>query len=267
MSEPREELSAEEIRQGLKSSFIGAQVHAYAKTSSTMDRAVEAARAGAPEGALFVADEQTAGRGRFGRAWVSPPGSQIMISLVLRPKSEWLHQLNMAVPMAVARAVERTTGLKPMIKWPNDVQLGGKKMAGLLVDVTGRDGQTEFAIIGIGLNVNFDPAKHPEIAAMATSISKELGRPAARLPILRALLEEFESLYERVKRGERLTQEYRAKLATLGQRVRVTWATGTAQEAKLEEGTAVDVDDAGALTIRREDGTKTQVVAGEVSLR
>jgi BirA family biotin operon repressor/biotin-[acetyl-CoA-carboxylase] ligase len=267
MSAIGEELTAEAIAKGLGTHTFGRHVHVYAKTSSTMDRAIEAARAGAPEGALFVAEEQTAGRGRFGRAWVSPPGSQITISLVLRPQSAWLHQLNMAAPLAVVRAVERATGLQPAIKWPNDVQLAGKKLAGLLLDVTVRDGETEFAIAGIGLNVNFDPGKYPEIAAIATSISKQLGRTTPRLPILWALLEEFEALYQRVQRGEKVTGDYKAKLATLGTQVRVTWATGTADEAKLEEGTAVDIDDAGALILRRNDGFLAHIVAGEVSLR
>ncbi len=267
MSEVREEITAAAIQSGLRTHYTGAQTHVYARTTSTMDRALEAARAGAPEGALFVADEQTAGRGRFGRNWVSPPGSQIMLSIVLRPSGEWLHQLNMVVPLAVARAVEKTTGLKATIKWPNDVQVDGKKLAGLLLDATVRDGTPDYAIAGIGVNVNFDPARHPEIASIATSISQQLGRGVPRLPILRAILEEFEGLYERVKRGEKVTRDYRATLSTLGTQVRVTWATGTAQEARLEEGTAMDVDDSGALILRRADGSITQVVAGEVSLR
>lgn len=267
MSEVREEFTAAAIQNGLSTRYIGAQTHVYARTTSTMDRALEAARDGAPDGALFVADEQTAGRGRFGRAWVSPPGSQVMLSIVLRPKGEWLYQLNMVVPLAVVGAVQKTTGLKPTIKWPNDVQIGEKKLAGLLLDATVRDGKPDCAIAGIGVNVNFDPSRHQEIASIATSISQQLGRAVPRLPILRAILEEFEALYERVKRGEKITGDYREKLNTLGRQVRVTWAAGTSQEAKLEEGTAVDVDDAGALTLRRADGSMIQVVAGEVSLR
>ncbi len=264
MTGPGRALSAEAIRAGLPTRSIGRRVVYQTSVTSTMDVATAEARRGAPEGTIVVADHQTQGRGRFQRAWVSPPGASVYLSIVLRPAPERLLALGIVASLAVARAVERETGLRPSIKWPNDVEIGGRKLAGILVDSVMKDAGVEFAIVGIGLNVTLDPSRHPEIAATATSLARELGRPADRLAVLRALLVELDALYDQTNAGQSLVAEWRARLSTLGRRVRVTWP---GDPSSAEEGVAEDVDADGALLLRRDDATLARLIAGEVSLR
>ena len=263
----KDELSAASVREALATRYVGRNLIYLDSTTSTQDRARWEAEAGAPEGTTVVADEQTAGRGRFQRSWVSPRGRAIYLSLVLRPRPAELLKLNMVASLAVARAVRAVTGLEPQIKWPNDVQLSGKKLAGMLVDTAMQEGSVDYAVVGIGLNVGLDPSQHPEIADIATSLSWELHSPVQRLPVLSALLLYLEKLYESVKRGESLLAEWKPCLGTLGQSVRVTWPGDAEKKSLVEEGIAEGVDEEGALLLRRADGSVARVIAGEVSLR
>ncbi len=259
-------LSLERIQAGLRTRRFGRRLVYRETLSSTMDLAAEEARAGAPEGTAIVAGRQTKGRGRFQRAWVSPPGENIYLSLVLRPALGHLPRLGIVAALAVVRAVERQPGLRATIKWPNDVELHGRKLAGILIDSTLRPGGVDYAIAGIGLNVNLDPSQHPEIATIATSLAQAAGRPLDPAPVLQALLEEFEALYERPDLPG-LLPEYRQRLNTLGKRVRVTWPGDRADKSLDEQGVAEDVDEDGALVLRRDDGSLVKLPAGEVSLR
>ena len=188
----KDDLSAASIRKALATRYVGRNLIYLDSTTSTQDRARREAEAGAPEGTTVVADEQTAGRGRFQRSWLSPRGRAIYLSLVLRPGPAELLKLNMVASLAVARAVHAVTGLGPKIKWPNDVQLSGKKLAGMLIDTAMRESSVDYAVVGIGLNVGLDPSQHPEIADIATSLSWEMQSPVQRLPVLSALLLEME---------------------------------------------------------------------------
>jgi BirA family biotin operon repressor/biotin-[acetyl-CoA-carboxylase] ligase len=223
-----------------------------------MDVAQEGARSGVPEGATYVAEEQTAGRGRLGRHWVTPPGSSLALSVILRPTLERLPRLTLVGALAVATAIEEITALRPAIKWPNDVKLDGRKVAGVLVDSAFQGGQG-YAVMGIGLNINFDPDTEPEIAAVATSLSKQAGRPLPREETLATLLEQLERWYLAPK--EEALAAWRARLETLGQRVVVQWRD------VWEEGLAEATDDDGRLVLRRDDGSTVVLAVGEVSLR
>ena len=223
-----------------------------------MDVAREEAVAGAPHGAVVFAEEQTAGRGRFGRRWVSPAGKNLYLTLVLRPDAGRLRRLSMVAPLALCRAIESVTSLRPAIKWPNDVLVGERKLAGVLIEGESSGADLLFALVGIGLNVN-DPIDDPDIAGIATSLSRETGIETPREPVLAALLNELEGAYSAPSAD--LYGEWRSRIAILGQPVRLTFRD------EVYEGTAEDVDDEGSLILRLTDGTQKTFEAGEVTLR
>jgi BirA family biotin operon repressor/biotin-[acetyl-CoA-carboxylase] ligase len=164
----------------------------------------------------------------------------------------------MVVPLAVCRAVEAVTALRPVIKWPNDVLVGGRKLAGVLIEGESSGAELLYALAGIGLNVN-DPIDDPEIAGIATSLSRESGEETPRELVLAALLNELEDAYNATP--DDLYSGWRSRIATLGQSVRLTFRD------EVYEGTAEDVDDEGSLILRLADGTRRTFEAGEVTLR
>lgn len=240
--------------------LIGREVLYYPRLPSTMDEARRLAQEGAKEGTVVVAGEQTAGRGRYGRRWCSPQGA-LALSVVLRPTLPLLPGIGMAAPLAVVYALKRGWGVAAGLKWPNDVLLKGKKLAGILVESGVRGGEVDFAILGIGLNVNLDPQAFPEIAQTATSLSMEIGREISPWDALPLLLEELDRLYLALKAGEPVFQWWREKLETLGQAVRVSGPQG------VLEGIAEDVAPDGSLMLRLPDGRLLPLYSGEVTLR
>ena len=230
--------------------------------TSTNDLARALAAQGAPEGTLVLAEEQTAGRGRLGRAWLAPRGTSLLFSLLFRPAllPSQAFRLAMLCSLAAARAIETVTALPIHLKWPNDLVLRGQKLGGVLSESSFTGERLDFVIVGLGLNVNLDVSTLPEIAATATSLSAALGRPVARLPLLQRLLQEIEAGYGDVVQGEALRAAWAARLSTLGQMVRVTGGTE-------EEGMAEGVDADGALLLRRADGTLGRITVGDVTLR
>lgn len=257
-------IDAESIRAALTTTVMGCRVDYLPSTHSTMDDARRAAAEGAPDGTLIVADEQSAGRGRFERTWVSPPGVNLYLSLLLRPSPEVASQLAMMAPLALARALRRVAageGGHVTIKWPNDVRMGGRKIGGILIESSlAQDGADGFSIVGIGVNVNYDPAEHPEIREIATALLGELGRRVPRLELLSALMEETEELYLALREGGSVREEWASMLDTLGQHVSVTWGDA------VYEGVAEGVDDEGGLLLRLADGAVVSLSAGEVTL-
>ena len=256
-------LSSEIVLKALHTSILGSRVDFFPTTTSTMDEARRAALDGAPEGTLALAEEQTQGRGRFQRTWVSPPGANLLFSLVLRPGLEASSQLSMMSSLALATALGRLvpTPSQVSIKWPNDVRVGGRKIGGILIEGSAAaEGSRGFAIVGMGVNVNFDPGDYPEIRDIATSLRRELGHPFPRLDLLTAVLEEMESLYVGITKGDSVRERWASTLDTLGRRIQV--ASGDA----VYEGYAEGVDDDGSLLMRRDDGSVQTLAAGEVTL-
>jgi len=228
---------------------------------STMDLARDAARHGAAEGAVALADEQTAGRGRLGRSWITPPGVNLSCTLLLRPKTlPAFRQLAMITPLAIVEAVEMLAGVRCDIKWPNDVQVRGKKLAGVLIEAE-TDGAAPFALVGAGINVNFDPSAYDEIRDIATSLLAETGREHDREALLAEYLLRFERLYAGATDAEFVRDRWRARLVTLGQRVTATTPAGATG------GIAEDVDEDGSLLIRTDAGALVTIEAGDVTLR
>lgn len=241
--------------------LIGRRVVYLDQAGSTNEVAKGLARRRASEGTIILAEDQRFGKGRLGRTWSSPPGSSILLSVILRPSVSVLPKLTMLASLAVARAVEKSTGLAALIKWPNDILIGGKKAAGILIEAELEGARPRFAVVGIGLNVNFEVRTVPEIPETATSVSLELGREFSRQDLLLTLLEELEIAYLTLKAGSPIEQEWKARLETLGRRV---WVTGLGPP---QEGVAEDVDEYGRLLLRRADRSLVALSEGDVSLR
>lgn len=277
----QDELHEAAVRADLTTAWLGRPYHYAATLDSTNERmktwAVQAAAdASYPAGAVLLTDFQSAGRGRLDRRWEAPPGSSLLLSVLLRPpwparRGPWL---TMLAGLAVVEAIEAVTGIPAGLKWPNDVVLAGaddsaagswRKVCGLLLDVTldAAGERLESAILGIGLNVNIPAAALPKAATPATSLLVAGGRPVARRPLLVALLRRLERHYEAALAGRSPVEAWGQRLVTLGQRVTVT-AAGTA--APLQ-GTAETVDEWGCLLVRDDAGELHTVAAGDVSLR
>src|SRR6266516_7571725 len=189
------------LRQRLKGSLFGKRIYHFFKTDSTNRVALELGHAGEPEGAVVLAEEQTAGRGRAGRAWDSQRAAGIYVTLLLRPKLAPVQAplLTMMAGLSAHSAVQALTGLDVDLKWPNDLLIQGKKVGGILTEMHAEPNQVRFVIVGIGLNVNQE--KFPdEFANIATSLRTETGKPQSRTEVLVRLLREFENDYNRFVR-------------------------------------------------------------------
>jgi BirA family biotin operon repressor/biotin-[acetyl-CoA-carboxylase] ligase len=260
MAMPRDDLSAAAITDDLGTRHIGRKVIYRSRVTSTMDVARQEARLGAAEGTVVAAGEQTAGRGRIKRVWLSPGGS-IALSIILRPKKSCLPYLIMLASVTVARTIEAVTGLSTQLKWPNDVLISGKKVCGILLESDVRRDAVAYAIIGIGINANLQLADFPDIAAIATSLADESGREVSRVDIIRYLLVEIERLYETFPDGEAVYREWQGRLITLGQKVQVK------SGKVVHEGMAESVAKDGSLLLRQVNGSLSRIVAGDVTLR
>ena len=219
-------LSSASITDNLGTRLVGQRIIYYPIVTSTMEIARQEAQQGAPEGTVIIADEQTAGRGRIKRVWLSPRGS-IALSIILYPDVDSLPFLIMLASLAVARSIETVTGLKPQLKWPNDVFVNGKKVCGILIESEVQGDKVNYAILGIGINVNLSPADFPEIPPDATSLSEETGYEISRLDIIRQLLLETDRLYLALPDGEAHRDHVGAVVDRVDDRVVEDRAVGT----------------------------------------
>jgi len=231
------------------------RVEWFSTLDSTNRHALAAARDGAPDGLVVVADEQTAGRGRLGRTWEAPPGSSLLVSVLLRRSGDPARtaeagRVVMAAGVALAAAVEDVAGVDVGLKWPNDLVVDDRKLAGLLAETEG-----DALVVGAGCNVNWE-AFPDELASTATACNLEAGRAVDRDALLDAFLDRFA---EALAAGDALVDRYRQRLATLERTVRVEHV----RDADLV-GTAVGITDDGALVVRDDAGTDHTVVAADV---
>jgi len=260
MPKSEDALSHALITRNLKTQFVGRRVIYHPTLTSTMEVARQEAKQGAAEGTIVVADQQTAGRGRLQRAWLSPSGN-IALSVILRPTLTCLPSLTMLASLAVAHSIEVVTALKPRLKWPNDVLISGKKVCGILIESNVQADRVDYAIIGIGINVNLRLDDYPEISSIATSLSHELKKEVSRLSLIRHLLVEMERFYLAISAGQSIYEEWRDNLATLGKKVSVK--SGDAVQEGIAESVTID----GSLLLRRSDGTLNKILAGDVTLQ
>jgi BirA family biotin operon repressor/biotin-[acetyl-CoA-carboxylase] ligase len=252
-------LSPASITNNLDTRFVGQRVIYYPRLTSTMDVAKREAQQGAAEGTIIVADEQTVGKGRLNRGWLSPEGN-IALSIVLYPSLPYLPFLIMLASLSVVHSIEAVTGLKSQVKWPNDILINGRKVCGILIESEVRGDMVEYAIMGIGVNVNLRLSSFPEILSTVTSLCDELGGEVSRLSLIQRLLVEIERFYLSLLAGESIYEEWRDRLVTLGKRVQVK--TGKTVYKGIAESVAGD----GSLLLRQSDGSLTKIVAGDATL-
>ncbi len=251
---------AQMLHSGLYTAVIGRSVRFYQSTGSTMDDVAEWARTGAEEGAVVVAETQSASRGRMGRRWISDEGN-LYFSVLFRPEPDALASLSPLAGVAVARSIRQVSGLYPSIKWPNDVMIDGRKVAGILAESALSGAQVQYAIVGIGINVALDVSADPEIAATATSLNHAAEAEVDRAELLRRILQHMDALYLDLRRGRSPVVEWRRWLDTLGQRVTVTHHGAT------DTGLAEEIDDHGNLLLRTDAGDLLTLTAGDITLR
>lgn len=260
-------LSSEELEPLLDTGFIGRNIVYMETVDSTNSYAKKAAEVFFTEGTVIISEEQSLGRGRLGRYWMSPRGKGIWMSLLLKPEvlPSDAPKLTIVAAQAVANALRDSCGLTAMIKWPNDIVVGGRKICGILTEMSAEEDEIKYVVVGIGINANLEAGDFgPELSDTATSVRLEKGSIISRKVLTAAVLTEFEKLYmEFVKTGsiEFFLKEYKEKSAVLGKEIRVI--------SKREEitGLAVDISAEGQLVLRLEDGSLREVMSGEVSVR
>jgi len=250
---------------GLATRRIGSRLVCLRETESTNAVAFRLAEEGAPEGTVVTADAQSAGKGRLGRVWISPPGVNLYCSVVLRPPISPVAacQLTFLSVVAVARAIESCTALAPQIKWPNDILVSGKKVAGLLNEMNAETEKVNFVVLGIGVNLNMrlsqlgEGVRHP-----ATSLLEEGGVEVDRVAFAQALLRELDQLYDRfLAEGEGpVRAEWLERSAIRGRQVRVSCGT------REFTGEVQGVDSFGALLVQVPGGGLETVLSGDVTL-
>lgn len=238
------------------------------RVTSTNTLALEAGRQGAAEGLVFIADEQTAGRGRLERRWLAPPGTSLLMSLLFHPAEPFSYtapRITMLCGLALADAVIDVTGQAAQLKWPNDLIITRdgtwRKVAGMLSEVGTAPDAPPFLVVGIGLNVNVPPASLSDLAPNATSLLVESGQPVERVALLDAFLHHVEEHSATFRAGIDPLAQWRQRLAWIGATVRVQTPTG------VFTGVAEDVDDSGALLLRLPAGCPQRFPTGDVSLR
>jgi BirA family biotin operon repressor/biotin-[acetyl-CoA-carboxylase] ligase len=253
------------IKRRLTTRLLGQVMHTFSEIDSTNSRARELAEQGAGEGTLVAAEHQSRGRGRMDRGWSSPPGENLLFSLLLRPQlpPQQTFSLIMLASVSLCRAVQSETGLAAGIKWPNDVYLQGKKLAGILTEFAADSDRLNYVIIGLGVNVNWFPEQLLPGAQPATSLQQEAGRRISRVGLLASFLNQAEELYQEAERkgfgflrgewdGLSLVRDRPVKIET----GKETW-----------RGVARGIDDQGALIVDLEDGRQMLFHTGDVHLR
>ena len=262
-------LTEPEIRRFLgETARVGRALVCLPEVDSTNLRAKQLAAEGAADGTVVVADLQTAGRGRLGRSFQSPGGQGIYLTALLRPDlpPERLSPVTAMAGVAVCRAVERLCKVSPGLKWPNDPVLEGKKLCGILTELSleGETGRVQDLVLGIGINVSQRPEDfNPEVREIATSLAQALGRPMSRPALAAEVIREVDQLYAALAAGELgpYLAEYRRRCVNLGRTVRLLGPGGG------ETAEALDIDADFGLVVRTADGTVRTVRSGEVSVR
>ena len=255
-------LSERVIRDGLRTRVLGKAVECHTRLGSTNEVAKELGRKGGEEGTVVIADEQTAGRGRFGREWISPRGEGIWMSIILRPGSNLkpVAALSLVAAHSVATALREVAGVRASIKWPNDVKIGERKVCGILAELDNDSTGAAFLVMGIGVNVN-QLRFTGDLVSYATSLRMETEKVFARPPLVRRILENLERSYlEAMEAGFGEVLKGVRRLCTMvGEQVSVHLGS---EEIR---GYVQDIDDAGRLIVRTDEGKIREILAGEAS--
>lgn len=258
-------LRPEEVCPRLTTRILGSEIHYYSEIDSTNNAAKKCAVAGCPEGTLVITETQQGGRGRLSRGWFSPTAKGILLSVVLRPPfpPQEAPKCTLMAAVALNRAIREVAGIPCGIKWPNDILCNGRKLVGILTEMSAEMDAINHIVIGTGINVNIAADEiPPELKGIATSILVEKGAPVSRLDLLIRVLECLEELYLAVKESgfEAVLAAWRRESITLGRMVNVI------APDKSYQGKAVNIDSDGALLVETEGGME-RVLAGDVSIR
>jgi BirA family transcriptional regulator, biotin operon repressor / biotin---[acetyl-CoA-carboxylase] ligase len=242
---------------------IGRDIQVFQETSSTNDVVDRLARDGVGEGVVVLAESQSKGRGRLGRKWLSPSGKGLWFSVLLRPnlRPQEATQVTVLAATALARALRHHGIAQPAIKWPNDILVGERKLAGVLTELAAEIDRVRYVVLGIGVNVNFTDIPG-ELRSSATSVRMETGRAARRAELAASILHELDFDYDRLCRGEfpRIAEEWAGQCATLGRRVSIRVGNRTVH------GRAESLDESGALLVRTDHGHLERIIGGDVTL-
>lgn len=256
-------MNIDEIKKKIRGE-IGKEILFYRTAGSTNALAMDLADTTA-EGVVILADNQTSGKGRLGRTWWSPPGQNIAMSILLKPRiapSE-VTLLTVMSAVACADAIRKTTGLSAAIKWPNDLMVSGRKIGGILTELRVADKRITRAVVGIGINVNSDRAQLPEeIRETATSVRIETGSAIAREELISGVLNEVDRRYEILRCGEKpvLLEEWKSLSSTLGKKVSVVIGD------RILHGDAESIDDEGRLVLRLASGESEKIHSGDLTV-
>ena len=258
MSSPDKLLPAE-IQSGLETKILGKEIKYFESIGSTMDVAFQSGVEGACEGFVVCAESQTKGKGRLGRHWVSPKGKGIYMSVILRPKlmPSDVARLTLLSAVAVCESIEKICNVHAKIKWPNDILINNKKIAGILTELSAEMDCVRFVVIGIGINVNTSLSYLP---LQATSVKNESGKKCSRVELVQEILRSLEKWYETISAQGfgPVIARWKKLSSTLGQFVRVEDLRGSI------EGEAVDLDEHGGLIIRNHTGLTVKRMTGDV---
>jgi BirA family biotin operon repressor/biotin-[acetyl-CoA-carboxylase] ligase len=252
------------LRESLPRSLFTQIVHYVPVLGSTNSYLTELAKGGEPEGTLVITEKQTRGKGRLGRQWHSPPGVNLLFSVLFRPplSIDRVFSLTMLTAVSLVDAIREVTGLRTLIKWPNDIYCNGKKMAGILTEFSADARGIEHVVVGAGLNVNWDLRGRPGLEQMATSLMKEVGHPVSRVTLLSTILDKLEGNYKRLLRGEddSIRDRWKGNSMVIGREVLIG-PKGGKKRAKV-----TGIDKNGALLIEEEGGRASSIVCGDVTV-
>lgn len=254
-----DKLFSDEISEGLGTSIIGKKIFSYESLDSTNDAVFKLGEEGLPEGAVVFAEEQKKGRGRLGRTWESPKGRSVLFSYLLRPNftPSQISRITLVTALSIARALKTLTGVDVGIKWPNDILFEGKKLCGILTEMSAETDRIKFVVVGAGINLNSRPE---ELPPGATSIFAVSGKKVDRIQLCQVLLREIEKDYLRLKKVDfsEIAREWEENSVTTGKRV-----VAKLLDRKIE-GQAVGIDQDGALWIRKDNGIQERVLSGDI---
>lgn len=254
-----------EVKSGLQTGCVGSEVVYYDQIASTNEEARKLAEAGAIEGTVVIADAQTGGKGRLGRQWSSPPGVNLYLSLILRPSfsPRYATQMTFMSAVVVAQAIETVTDLTPQLKWPNDVMLQGRKVAGLLNELNAETEQVHYLVLGVGVNLNMTPEQFPaDLRTPATSLLIDGGVKVSRREFTQVLLQRLDHLYDAYRSGgfQALKGEWEKRCHMIDRWVEVDY------QSSQKVGQVSGIDETGALLLSLPGGVTEKILAGDVRL-
>ena len=262
--EAPDKILAPEVKWNLNTKVIGREIHYYESVGSTNNIAYELAQEGSPEGVIVVANEQTKGKGRLGRKWLSPPEGGIYLSCILRPNilPNEVPKITLVAAVSIVKAIRKFSGIEALIKWPNDILVSDRKAGGILTELKGELDKVNFAILGIGINVNTPKNGLPQ---GATSLKEETKSSTdfSKVELARIFLQMLEKEYIKFKKEgfQGIKEELKSYSCTLGRYVNVT----TSGKKKFQ-GKAIDINESGALVVKSDKGIEKTFLSGDVTL-